>query len=71
MDDTEVPKYETTAQLEARTGIPIHTWRNWRRRGMGPAYIEVGPKVIRYRTADVDAWLTSRLRQPTRPAKGE
>jgi predicted DNA-binding transcriptional regulator AlpA len=33
--------------------------------GYGPAFVQVGPKMIRYRRSDVLAWLASRSRTAT------
>lgn len=35
---------------------------NWRSMGRGPRYIKLGPKAVRYRPADVEAWLTEQTR---------
>ncbi len=40
-------------------GVPIKTIRSWRLRGTGPVGIRVG-KHIRYRRADIEAWLAER-----------
>lgn len=37
----------------------------WRIRGEGPAFIRISKRCIRYRRADVEAWLASREHQPT------
>ena len=57
----------TDVQVEAEYGIPVNTLRHWRQRWAvdhnGPRWIKLtdsprGP--VRYRRADVDAWLTER-----------
>lgn len=48
-----------TEDLERELGISRETIRGWRRRGIGPAWQRVGPRIIGYRRADVDAWLAS------------
>lgn len=35
---------------------------NWRRSGAGPRYITMGPRLIRYRRGDLDAWLDSQAK---------
>ena len=31
--------------------------QDWRSRGVGPPYLRVSPKCIRYRAADIEGWL--------------
>jgi excisionase family DNA binding protein len=44
------------AELAAHLNVPIKTIYVWRTNGTGPRGIRVG-KHVRYRQADVDAWL--------------
>ncbi len=46
----------TTAQLAAYLQVPVATIHQWRYRGEGPRGAKVG-KHLRWRRADVDAWL--------------
>lgn len=46
------------AALSEYLGIPIGTIYQWRHRGRGPRSIRVG-RHLRYRLADVEAWLDS------------
>ncbi len=46
----------TTADVAGRLGCPPRTLEQWRYLGRGPAYVRVGAHV-RYRAADVSAWL--------------
>ena len=48
-----------TEDLERELGISRETLRTWRRRGIGPRWQRVGPRIIGYRRSDVDAWLTT------------
>jgi excisionase family DNA binding protein len=41
--------------------VPAHTLAQWRHRGIGPRYHRVG-KHVRYRWADVDAWVDEQAR---------
>ena len=43
---------------------PTPTLRDWRYRGIGPTYIKVGPKSVRYRRSDLDAWLEANTVRP-------
>ena len=42
--------------LAERLGVPVATVYQWNSRGIGPKRIRVG-KHIRYRVADVEAWI--------------
>lgn len=55
------------ADVSARTGIPERTLSDWRSRGLGPAYLKIG-RHVRYRNADVERWLDTRVVKPGRPA---
>lgn len=46
-------------QLCADLGISSVTAAKWRAKAAGPPFIKVG-RLVRYRRADVEAWLTSR-----------
>lgn len=46
-------------QLCAELGISSVTATKWRAKADGPPFIKVG-RLVRYRRADVEAWLTSR-----------
>jgi excisionase family DNA binding protein len=40
--------------------VPVKTLYDWRHRGLGPRGLRVG-RHVRYRHADVDAWLETRV----------
>lgn len=44
-------------------GIPYRTLDQWRYRGLGPSYINLG-RHIRYTPAAIEAWLSERERTP-------
>ena len=46
-------------QLCAELGISSVTATKWRAKAAGPPFIKVG-RLVRYRRADVEAWLASR-----------
>ena len=48
----------TPEQTASYLGTAPQTLANWRVVGRGPKYVRVG-KLIRYRLADIDNWLTS------------
>ena len=45
-------------------GISESALRLWRGQGHGPRHFRAGAKLIRYRRADVDQWIESRLNEP-------
>ena len=45
-------------------GVVGHTMRKWRQLRIGPPYIQVSGRCIRYRKADVLRWLEQRRVQP-------
>lgn len=51
-----------TAEL---LGISPQTLAHWRVRGCGPKYLALNPRCIRYRPADVQAWLDARAQEST------
>lgn len=48
------------AAAAVRCRMSHRTMQRWRSTGDGPPYIRVGPRLIAYRQADVEAWLRSR-----------
>jgi predicted DNA-binding transcriptional regulator AlpA len=60
--DRLVSEAETAALL----GIAPRTLQEWRRKGAGPAFIRLTGRSIRYRQADVLAWVTARIRPSNR-----
>lgn len=42
-------------------GISEAALRLWRSEGKGPRHFKAGEKLIRYRRADLDSWIESRL----------
>ncbi len=56
----------TTDEVSAITGIASPTLESWRcRRIGGPPFIKLSKGMIRYRRADLDAWLNRNLVTPT------
>jgi excisionase family DNA binding protein len=47
--------------LASRLGVSRSTLQSWRYAGRGPRFIKLG-RMIRYRTADVDAYLQANTR---------
>lgn len=43
--------------------LSVRTLQSWRRTRQGPSYIQAG-RAIRYRRADLDAWIFSNRKNP-------
>jgi excisionase family DNA binding protein len=50
-------------------GVPVKTLYQWRYKGVGPAGVRVG-RHLRYRPADVEAWIDGRAAEERRPPVG-
>lgn len=57
----ELPQTLTSIQAAKYLGISEAVLRLWRSEGKGPRFFKAGEKLVRYRRADVDAWIESRL----------
>ena len=51
----------TPKQAAKYLGISEAALRLWRSRGEGPLFFRAGEKLVRYRRADLDTWIESRL----------
>jgi predicted DNA-binding transcriptional regulator AlpA len=61
-DDLLKPKV-----LERVIGVSGATLENWRRKKIGPPFVRLGPRQIRYRRGDLVAWVRSRRPQAEVP----
>lgn len=61
----------STRQLAAWLDISELWLEIARHRGQGPKFLRYGPNTVRYRRADVVAWLKSRTRQSTSERGGK
>ena len=59
LEGSDMERLMTPGELSDYLGIPVASLRKWRVRGDGPTGIRVG-KHLRYRRADVDAWLDAK-----------
>jgi predicted DNA-binding transcriptional regulator AlpA len=60
MDNTSTTQQLMTANdLAAELGLGPQTLAQWRWQGVGPAYVKVGQRLVRYRRGDVDTWLST------------
>lgn len=50
-------KLLTTKEAAERLGMASGTLENWRVNGIGPRYVKVGSRSIRYEASALDAWL--------------
>ncbi len=47
----------TTQEVADLVGLSAYTIAKYRTKGMGPKYLLIGKKTIRYKKADVEAWI--------------
>lgn len=64
MDQQLLTSTETAKFLKVTHATII----NWRRSGSGPQYINMGPRLVRYRLSDLESWLDSQIVQSSRGA---
>lgn len=68
MAPTDVLELLTTEQAAARTGLSINTLVKHRKQNRGMPFVKLG-RTVRYRTADVEAYLVSRTVRPGQATK--
>lgn len=56
-DTTAAERLLSTAEVAAWTGVSENTLRFWRWDKRGPKWFRLGPKTVKYRQSDVQAWL--------------
>ncbi len=67
--------YYTTRKVADWLGYKEETLRQWRSNGIGPPFIRVLGKIVRYRASDVERWMDQQVQQtngqkkPGRPRK--
>lgn len=64
MEDGVTSELMAPAELAQRLAKSTAVLANWRYLGIGPRFIKLG-KSVRYRVADVEAWLDEQTRQQT------
>ena len=62
---TPPPDLLTVAELADHLGVKPSTVYHWRVRGYGPTAVKISGRV-RYRLADVDAWVAEHAEETTR-----
>ena len=60
MQSTTTDRLLTPAETAERLRLHVTTLAGQRQRGDGPPYVRLGRKCVRYREADIEAWLESR-----------
>jgi hypothetical protein len=55
-------KYLTPAQAAEYLGISVDTLANWRGNQVGPAYVKLSKRAVRYQTVVLDAYMDERTR---------
>lgn len=61
----EMPEYIDDHQLAKLLGISRETIQQWRCKNEGPPWSKAGKRRVRYRMADVHAWMAARSRGKT------
>jgi predicted DNA-binding transcriptional regulator AlpA len=51
-------------EAASRLGIQAHTLQAWRTRGIGPKYVKLTPRAVRYNVRDLEAWLVAHTMGP-------
>lgn len=47
----------TTNQLASLLGLKAETLARWRSLRIGPRFVRISPRCLRYRSSDISAWL--------------
>lgn len=55
----------TAAQAADYLGLHPTTLASWRVQGIGPKYIKIGARNVRYRDSDIETWLEANARSAT------
>lgn len=62
-----LPRLLKPDEAAALLGIGVRTLELWRQTGDGPTFVKLGPKLIRYREADLAAFVEAAARTNTLP----
>lgn len=60
-----VRKYMSPQEAATYCGVSAKTLEGWRRQGIGPPYIKVSRKLIKYNVNALDLWLESFSHYPS------
>jgi excisionase family DNA binding protein len=67
--ETAIRRLLWAEEVAVLLGVPVKTLYQWRYKGVGPAGVRVG-RHLRYRAADVEAWIDRRAAEERRPRVG-
>lgn len=59
-DNEKRPVMLTPRALAAQLGVDVEHLRRLREQGIGPAYIRITPRTIRYLSSEVAEWLSDK-----------
>jgi predicted DNA-binding transcriptional regulator AlpA len=51
----------TPLQTSEFLGVPLGTLAQWRSQGRGPQYVKLEGRLVRYRTSDLERYISSRM----------
>jgi prophage regulatory protein len=60
---TDQDEFVSRAYLAERLDVGVRTLVRWASQGYGPPPVKLGPRAVRYRRQDVDAFLAERVRE--------
>jgi hypothetical protein len=46
-------------------GFTARTLQTWRVRGVGPAFVKISKRAVRYRKCDLNSWVSDRIKTST------
>ena len=55
--DQSIEKLLDDRDLAELLKVSVETPADWRKSGLGPAYVRIGPRLIRYKRSDVQAFI--------------
>ena len=61
---TDHDTFLTEDELSLELGIPVPTLRTWRSRQVGPPFVKIGPRLIRYSRKGVKDYCAGRTVEP-------
>lgn len=56
--------------LAERLGVALKSVQKWRAAGIGPSWVRVGPRAVRYPERAIESYLRQNERQPPRSPRG-
>lgn len=62
MDTAQTEKLLTSEEVAQIVGVGTEQVKIWRSNGQGPKYLKLGHRTVRYKRADVEAWLDQNRR---------